>query len=345
MVASGRPPPAIVGTGRNRFKTGYGGSGPESEAGSASAWASFAKRRTADILAVLHEKRPLQRRPSDMTTPVSTPTESPAQSAAEERLAWAREITLEAGRLTLEYFRSTGLDVERKGDGSPVTIADRSAEELLRKRIGERFPTDGILGEEFPETPGESGYKWILDPIDGTKPFVHGVPLFTNLVAVLDESTGEPILGVINAPASGETIHAAIGGGAWYQNGDAEPYRAQVSSVDDLAEGLFLTGDVEGFKEDRDADTTDVYMALQDKARISRTWGDAYGYMMVAIGRAEVMIDAAMSLWDAACLKPILEEAGGTFTDWNGEPTVHAGEGVATNGRVAEQVLGLTRGR
>lgn len=280
-----------------------------------------------------------------MSMPTATALSEAALAAAKERLDWAREIALEAGQMTLEHFRSQTLGIDWKGDGSPVTVADRGAEQLLRKRIDERFPTDAILGEEFPEKPGESGYKWILDPIDGTKPFMHGVPLYTNLVAVLEEATGEPILGVINAPASGETIHAAVGGGAWYQNGDAEPYQARVSQVDNLSDGLFLTGDVAGFRTDREVDATEVYFALQDTARISRTWGDAYGYMMVAIGRAEVMVDAEMSVWDAACLKPILEEAGGTFTSWNGDPTVHAGEGIATNGRVLEEVLAQTRDR
>ncbi|MEQ8846213.1 inositol monophosphatase family protein [Botrimarina sp.] len=267
-----------------------------------------------------------------------------ARAAAEERLEWAREIALEAGVVTLEHFRSRSLGVERKGDGSPVTIADRTAEQQLRKRIEDRYPDDAILGEEFPAKEGRSGYKWILDPIDGTKAFVHGVPLYTNLVAVIEEESGEPILGVVNAPASRETIYAAVGGGAWYQYGEQTAYQAYVSHTATLAEGMFLTGDVAGF-QDRPQDATDVYMALQNAARISRTWGDGYGYMMVAIGRAEVMMDAQMSLWDAACLKPILEEAGGTFTSWSGEPTVHAGEGIATNGRVLDEVLGHTKGR
>ncbi|MEN0111709.1 MAG: histidinol-phosphatase [Planctomycetota bacterium] len=270
--------------------------------------------------------------------------DSTAASGARERLDFARQIAVEAGEFTLRHFRSADLGVEQKGDGSPVTVADRGAEELLRERIGERFPDDSILGEEFPETPGSSGYKWILDPIDGTKAFVHGVPLYTTLVAVIEESSGEPVLGVIRAPASDETIHAAIGGGAWYQNGDEPLRKASVSAVETLGEGSFMTGDVAGFK-DRPTDATDVYHRLQDAARISRTWGDGYGYLMVAVGRAEVMIDAEMSLWDAACLKPILEEAGGTFTSWAGEPTVHSGDGVATNSRVTDEVLGMLKGR
>lgn len=280
-----------------------------------------------------------------MSISTATNPSETVRAAAVERLDWAREIALEAGQITLEHFRSPTLGIDWKGDGSPVTVADRKAEQHLRSRIEEKFPTDAILGEEYPEKPGDSGYKWILDPIDGTKPFMHGVPLYTNLVAVLEEASGEPILGVINAPASGETIHAAVGGEAWYQNGDAEPYQARVSEVDQLADGLFLTGDVAGFRTDREVDATEVYAALEKTARISRTWGDAYGYMMVAIGRAEVMIDAEMSVWDAACLKPILEAAGGTFTDWNGNATVHAREGVATNGRILEEILAQTRGK
>lgn len=272
------------------------------------------------------------------------PSSESRASAAKERLEWARTVALEAGEVTQKHFRSPTLRIDWKGDGTPVTAADRAAEEHLRQRIAERFPLDAILGEELPEKPGESGFKWVLDPIDGTKAFMHGVPLYTNLVAVIEEETGEPILGVINAPASGETIHAGVGGGAWYQNGGGELRQARVSSVTELADGLFLTGDVGGF-QNRTQDATDAYFALQQKARISRTWGDGYGYMMVAVGRAEVMIDAEMSVWDAACLKPILEEAGGTFTSWRGEPTVHAGEGIATNGHVLRQVLAITAGR
>ncbi|MGL4515029.1 MAG: inositol monophosphatase family protein [Lacipirellulaceae bacterium] len=282
--------------------------------------------------------------------PVATPsTNIPGTAgidqAIAERLAFARDITLEAGELTLKFFRSKSLGVERKGDGSPVTAADRGAEELLRARLAERFPDDAVLGEEFGTKDGSSGFRWVLDPIDGTKAFVHGVPLYTNLVALLDEATGEPVLGVINAPASGEMIYAAVGGGAWYQNGGGPIVQAHVSSAETLGEGLFLTGDVEGFKTNRPTDATDVYLALQESARLARTWGDGYGYMMVAVGRAEVMIDAAMCLWDSAPMKPILEEAGGTFTSWAGDPTVHAPEGIATNGHVAAEVLHLTRGR
>ncbi|TWT89681.1 Histidinol-phosphatase [Pseudobythopirellula maris] len=287
-------------------------------------------------------------------TPKTAPPAAPAPEAA-ERLDFARQIALEAGAVTLQHFRSKSLSVDRKSDDSPVTIADRDAEELLRKRISERFPDDAILGEEFGEKPGVSGLRWVLDPIDGTKSFIHGAPLYTTLIAVLDEreaesAAGEPLLGVINAPATGETVWAAVGGGCWSEDRgvggrDAEaPTRCRVSSTEALAEGLLLTTAARTFRR-REPDAFDVYTSLQDKSRLTRTWGDAYGYLMVATGRAEVMIDAEMSLWDAAALKPIIEEAGGRFCDWSGEATVHSGEAIATNGLVADEVLAHTRGR
>ena len=277
-------------------------------------------------------------------TPEPASQDQKSDQAAEARLAFACEIAQEAGAHTLKYFRNDSLGVDHKGDGSPVTVADREAEQLLRERIGERFPEDAILGEEFPLKEGTSGYRWVLDPIDGTKSFIYGITMYTNLVAVLDESTDEPILGVINAPAAREMIYARVGGGAWYQDGDKELVQARVSQTQNLEQALFLSGDLYGFRE-RPNDAMDVYMALEKTARVTRTWGDAYGYLMVATGRAEVMIDASMSLWDAAALRPVIEEAGGSFTSWEGNPTVQAEEAVATNVHLAEAVLSLTRGR
>src|SRR5215213_9990543 len=145
-----------------------------------------------------------------------------------ERLQFAVEIAREAGDGTLKYFRRSDLAVERKADNSPVTVADRSAEELLRRRIGERFPQDAIIGEELGEQAGQSGFQWVLDPIDGTKSFIYGVPFYTTLVAVL-ENDG-PQIGVIHAPALGETVYAANGGGCWYVCGaGSRPQAARVS--------------------------------------------------------------------------------------------------------------------
>jgi len=263
----------------------------------------------------------------------------------QNRLEWALKITREAGDLTLDYFRHRDLAVEFKADSSPVTAADRAAEELLRKRITERFPDDSILGEEFGAAVGSSGYQWVLDPIDGTKSFVHGVPIYTTLVAVLVEE--RPELGIIYAPACGEMVHAAKGGGCWYadaRKGDLAPTKAHVSSVRLLRESLLLTSEVASYGTGRRKDAIPTYLELQKAARLARTWGDGYGYMLVATGRAEVMIDPIMNLWDAAPLQTIIEEAGGRFTDWKGQATVHAGESIATNGHVLDEVLAFTRG-
>lgn len=256
-----------------------------------------------------------------------------------DRLQLALEAAREAGQITLEYFRLDDLVVERKGDDSPVTDADRRAEEHLRARIADAFPEDGILGEELPERPGSSGFRWILDPIDGTKSFIHGVPLYGTLVGV--EHEGQSVVGVNLIPALDECVFAAKGHGAWYVLGGQAAKPAKVSACANLSEGLFLTSEVSNFEA---VGRRDVYDHLQAAARLTRTWGDCYGYLMLATGRAEVMVDPLMNVWDAAALLPILEEAGGTFTDWQGRPTVHSGQGVATNGRILEEVLAFTRG-
>jgi histidinol phosphatase-like enzyme (inositol monophosphatase family) len=255
------------------------------------------------------------------------------------RLELALTAAREAGRITLKFFRRPGLQVERKRDDSPVTQADREAEEHLRRRIAENFPEDAILGEELPDRPGASGFRWILDPIDGTKSFIHGVPLYSTLIGV--EHEGQSILGVIVVPAMDEGVYAARGQGAWYFSGGEPPLPARVSSCPKLGEGLFLTSEVGNFEA---AGRRDVYDRLQSAARLSRTWGDGYGYMMVATGRAELMVDPIMCVWDAAPMVPILEEAGGKFTDWQGRPTIHSGQGIAANPSILEEALGITRG-
>ncbi|MEN6405097.1 MAG: histidinol-phosphatase [Thermoguttaceae bacterium] len=259
----------------------------------------------------------------------------PRPEELQSRLDLAVAAAQEAGRLTLDYFRRDDLEVQRKGDNTPVTAADRGAEQLLRRRIAEAFPDDGVLGEEFPDQqPGKSGFRWIVDPIDGTKSFIHGVPLYTNLVAV--EFEGRSVVGVINAPATGECVYAARGSGAWQIRDGLPPRPARVSRRATLSESLFVTSEVLSFDKTR---RRAAYDRMQAAARLTRTWGDAYGYMMVATGRAEVMIDPIVAIWDVAPLPPILEEAGGTMTDWTGRPTHLAGEGVATNGLVLEEVL------
>jgi histidinol-phosphatase len=254
------------------------------------------------------------------------------------RLDLALSAAREAGRSTLRFFQAQDLAVELKSDRSPVTIADRQAEQLLRERISAAFPHDAILGEEFGEQSGTSGLRWIVDPIDGTKSFIRGVPLYGTLVGV--ERDGAPVLGVIYIPALEECAYALRGQGAWYQRRGDLPQRTQVSRSSSLSEALLCASDTRMTTPSRQ----DAYTRLQQAVRTSRTWGDCYGYLLVATGRAEVMIDPIMNIWDAAAVEPIVCEAGGKFTDWQGQPTIHGFEGIATNGLVHAEVLAIIRG-
>ena len=250
------------------------------------------------------------------------------------RLLAAVRFAVEAGQQTLSRFCKHDLQVEKKNDKSPVTEADKNAELLLRERIQHSFPHDAIVGEEFENIEGTSDYRWIVDPIDGTKSFICGVPLYATLVGV--EWGDESRIGVIYIPALEELIFAEVGVGAGYVQGDGELATPRVSSTTSLADSCFVTSQVSTFYEvNRGAG----YLALEEKAYITRTWGDAYGYLLVATGRAEVMVDAIMNVWDAAAILPVMIESGGTFTDWNGNATIHGGEGIGTNGTVHEEVL------
>lgn len=245
-------------------------------------------------------------------------------------LDFALDAAWQAGKITLEYFQ-TGTAVERKADASPVTLADRRAEEKLRERIQHQFPEHGILGEEFGEVPGRTPYRWILDPLDGTLSFIQGVPLYGVLVGL--EYAGQAMLGVAHFPALGETVYAAKGEGC-YWNGR----RTQVSAVERLEEAVVLATDVRDLYE---GGRGPVFETLQANTRLQRTWGDCYGHMLVATGRAEIMLDAALKIWDCTALQPILEEAGGTFTDWHGVATHTAGNGLSTNGHLFRPLMGI----
>jgi histidinol phosphatase-like enzyme (inositol monophosphatase family) len=253
------------------------------------------------------------------------------------RLEIAQRIAKQAGEFVMGYF-AQNVAVQRKSDDSPVTIADREAELLLRREIEAVFPDDTILGEEHPTREGTSAYRWILDPIDGTKSFIAGVPLFGTLIGIQRES--ESMIGVIELPGLRQRISACVGQGAWWQCGEAPPQAAIVSACSDLAEGLYLTSEVKSFA---DRGAAEVHSQLEQAAWYARTWGDCYGYFLVATGRAIAMVDPIMNVWDAAALLPILTEAGGGYTDWAGTPSIDHGEGIGCNGRVLEQILQITR--
>ena len=245
----------------------------------------------------------------------------------DERVAPAAELARIAGTVALRHYR-TNLTVETKADGSPVTVADRAAETAARAWVQSRFPQDGILGEELGEERPGAPRRWIIDPIDGTKAFVRGTPLWGSLVALCE---GERVLaGAAYLPAVDELVAAAPGAGCWW-NGS----RCRVSTVGTLADATVLTTD-ERFPENPEC--APGWRSLARAASVSRTWGDCFGYLLVATGRAEVMCDGTMSVWDAAALQPIIEEAGGVFTDWRGTATAFGGSAIATNRLLADEV-------
>jgi histidinol phosphatase-like enzyme (inositol monophosphatase family) len=257
---------------------------------------------------------------------------TPGEDELKELLDFAVMLARSAGEITLKYFRQQP-ETSTKSDGSYVTIADREAESYLRRQIAEKFPDDGILGEEEGELTGRSGRRWIIDPIDGTFAFVHGVPFFGVLIAL--EIENEMSIGVINIPALGEIVSAATGCGC-FLNG--EP--ARVSMTAKLDEALLLCTDFSA--ADKHGFAAQIER-LQHSVKHSRTWGDCYGYVLVATGRADVMLDPVMNLWDCAPLLTIMEEAGGTFTDWRGIGTVDGGNSIATNGLLFEEVMQVIR--
>jgi len=254
-----------------------------------------------------------------------------------ERLQLAIEIARQAGELTLQYFQQGNYEVELKADQSPVTIADQQAEQLLRDKIASHFPKDGIIGEEHGEQDGSSEYCWVLDPIDGTKSFISGVPLYGTLVAVVHEQ--QSVIGVIFMPGLNEMIYAANGQGAWHVVNDGSATPACVSKTTNLSEATLVTTQIDSFAQRQ---AMEAFHGLEKQARITRTWGDCYGYLLVATGRADIMVDPIMNLWDAAAVQPVMREAGGSFTDWKGSPTIQNGEGIGTNGYLLEDVLKIT---
>jgi len=256
------------------------------------------------------------------------------ESVLDARIAPAAELAKLAGDIALKHYRS-GLTVETKADGSPVTAADRAAETAAREWVNKYFPEDGLLGEEFGEDRPGAKRRWIIDPIDGTKTFVRGTPLWGSLVALCE---GEKVLaGAAYFPAVGESIAAAPGAGCWW-NGSL----TKVSTVDAMSRAMVLITD------DRCRERVDFrasYERVAEAAAISRTWGDCFGYLLVATGRAEAMFDSVMSPWDAAALQPIIEEAGGVFTDWAGNPTAFGGSTVATNAALSDTIRELLAGK
>lgn len=250
-------------------------------------------------------------------------------------LDFAMETAYLAGRLTLGYFQ-VGVRPDLKADASVVTVADRQAEELIRERIAGQYPHHAIVGEEYGVHGDQAAsHRWFIDPIDGTRSFVCGVPLYAVLLGLEIEGTVE--LGVACFPALDEMIAAATAQGCWW-NGR----RARVSDVPTLQQAVVtFTGPANFRKYGRDA----AWDRFQQSTSYQAGWTDAYGYLLVATGRAEITLDPIMSIWDCAPWPPILQEAGGYFGDWQGNVTIRAGEGMATTKVLLPQVLALIQGR
>jgi histidinol phosphatase-like enzyme (inositol monophosphatase family) len=269
---------------------------------------------------------------------------APVPAAVADRLAVAIEATRLAAADTLRWFGAASLVVDRKADDSPVTQADRAAEAILRRELLGAFPDDAFLGEETGGSPGTSGYEWVVDPIDGTKSFVRGVPLYATLVGC--RQAGRGVLGVIAIPALDELAYAARGGGAWHVKGGSAPAPARVSSRRTLRESLVCSSDFTSF--DRwsggKAAGSAARSRIEEACGLVRTWGDGYGYLLVATGRADIMIDPLLNPWDAAAVDVVVTEAGGRFSDWHGRDSIESGDGIATNGLVHDAALGLIAG-
>ncbi len=231
------------------------------------------------------------------------------------------------GRRTLAYF-NTRVAIDVKADNTPVTVADREAEQVIRERILRAFPDHSILGEEGGIHDGaDKRVRWIIDPIDGTKSFVCGVPLYGVLIGV--EIEGHAEVGVVYMPALDEMVSAATGFGCRW-NGRV----ARVSEVDRLADAVVCCTSVSSAMK-----RSDAYETLQSRTKIQRGWGDCYGHILVATGRADIMLDPRMNPWDCAPLLPILREAGGHFTTWGGEATIWGKDAVSTNAKLNREVM------
>ncbi len=251
-----------------------------------------------------------------------------------ERYEKAVDVTRRAGQVALRYF-DTALTVEWKGDHSPVTVADRETESFLRAHLHDAFPGDGFLGEEHGEQAGTSGFRWIIDPIDGTRSFVRGVPMWGTLVGL--EYRGEMIAGVVDAPPLGQTYHAVRGGGA-YRN----DRRIRVSDEGDLAKALVFYSSLSWFLK---AGKEPEFLELVRRTERQRGYGDFYGFVLVAQGSGELMVEHGVHAWDIAAVQPIVEEAGGRFSAWDGKPDLYRPDVIVSNGKLHDAALAILNGK
>jgi histidinol-phosphatase len=245
----------------------------------------------------------------------------------------AVEAARRAGDLARTHYEST-FEIELKPDSSPVTVADKGAEKLIRDLVTAAFPSDGFLGEEFGNQEGSSGFRWVIDPIDGTKSFIRHVPIWATLIGL--EYRGEQIGGVVYVPVFGMTYRALRGDGAYLND-----RRIRVSDVSKLADSSLCYSSMGWFTR---AGKEDVFHTLYRQTKRQRGHGDFYGFVLVAEGAADIMVEHGVNPWDVAATKAIVEEAGGRFTDWTDTPTIHTPDVLATNGKLHADALSILRG-
>ena len=246
------------------------------------------------------------------------------------RYELAMEAARKAGDLARGFYETT-FDVEKKADNSPVTIADKQAEQLIRQMVTQHFPDDGFLGEEFGDQPGGSGFRWVIDPIDGTRSFVRHIPIWATLIGL--EYRGEQIGGIAYIPVFDQMYRALRGDGA-----NVNDHRIQVSTEDQLSESLMCYSSIRWFQS---AGREKTFLELVSKTQRQRGFGDFYGFVLVAEGAADLMLEHGVHEWDVSALKAIVEEAGGTFTDWKGTPTTATPDVLATNGKLHAATLAI----
>lgn len=254
----------------------------------------------------------------------------------ESRLEFAVQLAEQAGAQNMEYFRSSHLAVELKDNGTPVSEADRAAEQMVRDAIAKSYPGEGIIGEEDGVT-GDLRCTWIIDPIDGTESFVRGVPLFGTLLAYEEE--GEVLLGVAHLPGINETVYAAKGLGAWWKQGaQKSPSRARVSTTKNLSEAMVVYSSHSYFAKSNRLESFAKILAV---TKDSRGWSDCYGHVLVATGRVDAAIDPVMEIWDCAPFRIIMEEAGGAYSTFQGTKSIREGNSISTNLALLDSILGL----
>ena len=253
----------------------------------------------------------------------------------DDDLRLAHVIADQVDSMTMSRFKSQDLRVETKPDTTPVTDADRSAEEIVRSQLGRTRPRDAVIGEELPDT-GHGPRQWVIDPIDGTKNFVRGVPVWATLIALIDN--GQVVLGVVSAPALGRRWWAAVGSGAWTGKSLAAASRLHVSEVNRLEDASLSYSSLSGWEEQG---RLEAFLDLTRSVWRTRGYGDFWSYVLVAEGAVDVAAEPELALHDMAALVPIVTEAGGRFTALDGTPGPFGGSAVATNGALHDQVLAL----